>query len=155
MGAIHHFLKGGIYLVACFLDHITAYGWLEGTLESNLNFVFWQGVVADGSIVILLPICKEIGTLELLDNTWECNHAVSKLLDVLHELWIVLPDLFVEAKILVLIYFIDLLLKKNSDGLKVVNTASGNFQRELDHKVTLGLGGELFELAFYIHLVIT
>jgi hypothetical protein len=61
--AIHHFLKGGIDLVACLLDQIVTYIWLEGTLESNLYFVFLQGGVADGSVVILLSICKEIGTL--------------------------------------------------------------------------------------------
>jgi hypothetical protein len=63
LGAIHHFLKGGIDLVACLLDQIVTYIWLEGTLESNLYFVFLQGGVADGSVVILLSICKEIGTL--------------------------------------------------------------------------------------------
>jgi hypothetical protein len=103
LGAIHHFLKRGIDLVTCLLDHITANSWLKGALESNLNFIFGQGGVADGSIIILLSICKEISTFELLDNTWECNHTVSKFLDVLHKLWVVLPDLFVKAQILIFI----------------------------------------------------
>ena len=117
LSSIYHFFHQWVNLVTCLLEDIATNSWFEWALEANLNLIFRQSVVADGAIIILFSIGKKVGSLKLLDNTWESNHTISKLLDVLHELRVVLSNLFVEAQVLILIIFIDLFFEKNSDRL--------------------------------------